>query len=313
MAERKQARVAEQQIEPERGDGIDQPVGEQLHLIEVDEPRQGHEHDENGYHAGDDQRRRGSGARRLVSPSSRPPEQPGRLDQQDDGRDQIEHRELDLGKELDAGRAHEAHDQCADQCALKAAEPADDDHDEGEDQRVDAHAEHGRLRRHDDGAAEAGHEAAEGEGLHVDPLDVQAECRGHAHVLRRGAQDDAELRAIDDRPKEDGGRDADDDDDEIVDRISQVHDPHGSHAVHDRACGERHAPEQEMHDVLEDQQQAERDEELIFLRPTIERPQQRRLDHCADGGDGDCAEGSNRNSTQRGAPAANVPMAQAVT
>ena len=89
------------------------------------------------------------------------------------------------------------------------------------------------------------------------------------------------------RPKEDGGRDADDNDDEIVDRISQVQDPNGSHAVDDRACGERHAAEQEMHHVLEDQQQGERDEELIFFRPTIERPEKRRLDHCADGGHGD--------------------------
>ena len=38
MAERQQAGVAEQQIEAERGDGKDQPVGQQLGLVEIDEP-----------------------------------------------------------------------------------------------------------------------------------------------------------------------------------------------------------------------------------------------------------------------------------
>ena len=74
-----------------------------------------------------------------------------------------------------------------------------------EDQRVDAHAEHGGLRRHDHGAAEPGHEAADGEGLHVDAPDIEAERRGHAPVLRGGAQDDAEAGAVDEPPQADGG------------------------------------------------------------------------------------------------------------
>ena len=93
------------------------------------------------------------------------------------------------------------------------------------------------------------------------------------------------------RPQADGGRDADADDDQIVGRIEQA-DPNAAHAVHDRACGERRAAEQELHDVLEDHQQPERDQELIFLRPAIERPQQRRLDHRAHGRDRERAEGS---------------------
>jgi hypothetical protein len=61
--------------------------------------------------------------------SSRVSEQPGRLDQQHHGRDQIEHGELDLGEELNFRSAHEAHDQRADERALQAAEAADDDDD----------------------------------------------------------------------------------------------------------------------------------------------------------------------------------------
>src|SRR5215471_13855064 len=85
------------------------------------------------------------GSRRL---SSRVSEQPGRLDQQHHGRDQIEHGELDLGEELNSRSAHEAHDQRADERALQAAEAADDDDDEGEYERVEAHPEHRRLTRH---------------------------------------------------------------------------------------------------------------------------------------------------------------------
>ena len=93
--------------------------------------------------------------------------------------------------------AHEAHDQRADQRAFEAAEAADHHDDEREHERVDAHAEHGGLSRHDDRAAEPGHEAADGEGLHVDAVDIDAEGRRHAQVLRGGAQDHAELGAVD--------------------------------------------------------------------------------------------------------------------
>src|SRR6195256_2366041 len=55
-----------------------------------------------------------SGSRRL---SLRASEQPGRLDQQHRGRDQIEDGELDFGKELNSRGAHEAYDQRADERA----------------------------------------------------------------------------------------------------------------------------------------------------------------------------------------------------
>ena len=44
-----------------------------------------------------------------------------------------------------------------------------------------------------------------------------------------------------------------------------------------------------MHDVLENQQQAERDQQLVFLGTPIERPQQR-LDHDAEQRDHGCAD-----------------------
>src|SRR6516164_4348373 len=98
------------------------------------------------------------GSRRL---SSRVSEQPGRLDRQHHGRDQIEHGELDLGEELNSRSAHEAHDQRADERALQAAEAADDD---DEYERVEAHPEHRRLTRHQ-GTGSPRNEAAGGWAL----------------------------------------------------------------------------------------------------------------------------------------------------
>ena len=168
--------------------------------------------------------------------------------------------------------------------------PADDDDDERQDERIHAHAEHGGLRRHHHGAAEPRHEAADGEGLHVDAADVEAERGGHAPVLRGGAQDDAEARAIDEPPQADGGEQADADDDQVVGRIEQAADGKAAHAVHDGAGAERRAAEQQLHGVLEDHQQPEGDEQHVLLRAAVERTQQRRLDDRADRRDGERAD-----------------------
>src|SRR5258707_945823 len=156
------------------------------------------------------------GSRRL---SSRVSEQPGRLDQQHHGRDQIEHGQLDLGKELNSRGAHEAHDQRADERPLQAAEAPDDDDDEGEYERVEAHPEHRRLARHDDGAAEARHEAA-------------------------------------DRKK-------------VVARIDPPREPDEGQRIHHRIRGQGQSAPQQAYEVLEEQQQAERGQKLIFPEEVI--------------------------------------------
>src|SRR5206468_8700975 len=102
---------------------------------------------------------------------SRAPEETGRPDEQGHRRDEVEDGELDLGEVGDPERAHEADDEGADECTFQASQPSDHDDNEREDERVDAHAQHGARDRHDDGAAQPGHEAAQGEGLHVHALD----------------------------------------------------------------------------------------------------------------------------------------------
>src|SRR5215470_16921387 len=92
---------------------------------------------------------------------SRAAEETGRPHEQDDGGDEVEDGELDLGEVRDADRPHEAHDQGSDERALQASQPSDHDHYEREDQRIDAHAQHGPRDRHDHGAAKPGHQASQ--------------------------------------------------------------------------------------------------------------------------------------------------------
>ena len=54
---------------------------------------------------------------------------------------------------------------------------------------------------------------------------------------------------------------------------------------------ERRAAEQELHGVFEDHEQAERDQQMVLLRPSVERAQQRGLDHRAHDRDRDGADG----------------------
>src|SRR5215471_9012869 len=147
----------------------------------------------------------------LVIADSRATEQAGGTDEKHDGGHQVQHRQLDFGEERDAELADDSDHERADERALETPEAADDHDDEGEDERIDAHTEHGALLRHDNGAAEARHEAPEGERLDVHAIHVDSERRCHPHVLRRGAQHDPELRPIDEGPEADGGYGADDD------------------------------------------------------------------------------------------------------
>jgi glycosyltransferase involved in cell wall biosynthesis len=79
-----------------------------------------------------------------------------------------------------------------------------------------------------------------------------------------------------------GGNDTDPDHEKVVGRIDQARDPDDGQRVHQRIRGQRQSAPQQAYDVLEDQQQAERDQKLIFLGAPIERPQQQGLDHGAE-------------------------------
>jgi hypothetical protein len=180
-----------------------------------------------------------------------------RTHEQDQRGDEIEHGELDLREERDAGFAHHADDQRPCERALEAAGAADDHDDEGEDECIHAHAQHGGLARHHDGAAKPGHEAAQRERLDIDPVHVHAQGRGHALVLRGRAQQHPEARPVDERPQEDCGDDTDADDDHVIAGVARFADRNAPQARVDRGRGERLGPQNEADHILEDHQQPE--------------------------------------------------------
>src|SRR5215470_7341337 len=112
---------------------------------------------------------------RAVRSRSCASEEAGRPEEEDNRRDEIEDRELDLREVGDAERPDHAHDHRAGERALQRPQSADDHDDERENQRLHAHPQHRAGDRHDHRAPQTGHEAPEGERLNVDALHVDAE------------------------------------------------------------------------------------------------------------------------------------------
>src|SRR5262249_45044373 len=133
----------------------------------------------------------------------------------------------------------------------------------------------------DEGPAEPRHETADRERRDVDQSDIESQRRSHAAILRRRAQHDTKFGAVDHRPEADRGGGTDRDDHEVVAGIDQAADVDAGQHVHHRVGGQRQTAPQQANDVLEYQQQAERDQQLVFLGAAVKRAQQR-LDHDAE-------------------------------
>ena len=152
------------------------------------------------------------------------------------------------------------------------------------------------------------------EGHDIDQPDIEAERRGHPAVLRCRAQHDAELGVIDRRPEHHRRDDADADDHEIVGGIEQAADAHDRQHIHQRVGRKRRSAPHEAHQVLEDLQQAEGDQQLVFLGAAIERAQQQRLDDDPDQRHRQRADRQQQEQpAERHASAMPRPTSQAVT
>ena len=81
------------------------------------------------------------------------------------------------------------------------------------------------------------------------------------------------------------------------------------------SADERQPAPEEAHHIFQDQQQAKRDQQLVFLGAAIERPQQQRLDDGADQRNHGRADGNaGGTASATGTPAATArPTSQAVT
>ena len=121
--------------------------------------------------------------------------------------------------ERDAERLGLADDQRRDEGAGDRAQPADDDDDQREQQHVVADAGRDLLDRPADDAGEGGERGPREQHRQRHEVDVVAERRDHRAVFDGGAQDRAELRALEDEVRRDRDHDADDDHCEPVGRV----------------------------------------------------------------------------------------------
>jgi hypothetical protein len=77
-------------------------------------------------------------------------------------------------------------------------------------------------------------------------------------------------------------RDADSNDDQVVGRIKEVADANDRQHIHQRVRGKRGSAPDEADQVLDDLEQPEGNQELVFLGTGIKRPQQQGLDDDPD-------------------------------
>ena len=194
VAEREQPRVAHHQVEAHGEQAEDQRLGQQRH---------------------GERRQAGGGERQRAAP--RLPDQaepviaitlPCRAGRRDAPPAPVSmtrymQRQRQIGEVVGAEHLHERDQQRADQRAGEAAHAADDDDDERVDDGVRRHAERRgdqRCRQH---AADAGQPAADAEHAGAHQAHVGAERVHHLGVLRGGADQQAEPRALQELPDRD--------------------------------------------------------------------------------------------------------------
>src|SRR5207244_7284605 len=91
-----------------------------------------------------------------------------------------------------------------------------------------------------------------------------------------------ELSLVDERPENRRGDCPHHDNHQVVSGIDCLRDGEAPEGLEKAASRERIRSPDEAQQVLKDQQQPESDQELVFLRALVERPQQYRLDNSAE-------------------------------
>ncbi len=245
MAERQQPRVADHQVEAHGEQAEDQRLGQQRHRV--------------GRQAGGRERKEQATA---ASPRQNVhygflAEQTARAHNEHREHDQIHQGQRKVGKVVGAEHLHECDQQRADQRAEEAAHAADDDDDEGVDHRVRRHAERGGDQWCGKHAADAGQAAADAEHRGAHQAHVGAERVHHLGVLRGGADQQAETRALQELPDRDRNHDAGAGEEQAIDRERFVEDEHDAGQRMRRRHFQRVDAPDQADRLAHDQRQAE--------------------------------------------------------
>src|SRR5690606_10595809 len=225
--------------------------------------------------------------------------QTGRAHDEHGNHDQIDRQHLRLRKDGDGPSTHEADDQGSDERTAHAPEPADDDDGEGLDDQLDGHLKGGSCGGHHESATYRAEHAADGKDHGKDTFRIYAQAFRHVAIFRGGPYDASGFGPLKEGAEPQRDEEARQDDQEIVGR-------HPCTQNVDGAIGEiivaanrpgRCSPE-ELEDVLENQQEAEGQQQLIALVAPVYRTQQQ-LDGQADETDHDPRNDQHRQEEQR--------------
>ena len=163
-----------------------------------------------------------------------------------------------------------------------AAEPADDHHDEGLGDHRHVHMQVHRLARKLERPAEPGQHRAEGEDRGEEQALVDAERPDHLAVLRRGPDQRAPARLLEQEPEQPEHHRADRDQEELISREAVVEQD-------DEAPETRRArpelvlrPPARQRQILQHEHDAEGRQQLEKLGRLIDPAQDRHLDRNAD-------------------------------
>ena len=130
-------------------------------------------------------------------------EQPPRPEDQDHGHHQEHQHQRRVGQYLDAEGLEDAEQHCGPEGPENAAHAAHDDHDECGGEDIEIHQQVGAALGDLNGAAQPGESGAEKQDTGKQPALVDAQRRHHLPVLRRGPDQRAPARQLEQRPQAD--------------------------------------------------------------------------------------------------------------
>ena len=208
---------------------------------------------------------------------------PGPHDQ-DRRHDEIHESQLEHGQEDDPVCVQEADGERSEECAAKTAQSAQHHHDECLDDDQLAHAWRNGTDRNRQGSSEPGKRRSEHEYPGEQTGRADTEGTRHLAIRRGGAHQQTPPRLFQEDPESARDENARGEDEQVVRRQRR--------SEHEHRAGKRtwrrrrlvDWPEDELHDVVEDEDEREREQQLKGHVRLVDTPQEDHFDHPADRG-----------------------------
>ena len=223
-------------------------------------------------------------SRRAARGRLRLSEQPPGTHDQHHGHHQEYQDDGYLRKNQDAEGVQFRNQHRRDKGADDAAETADHHHHEHVDDDAQIHGVMHRVARNLQRAAERREKYADREHAGKQPFLIDTERRHHVAILRRGADQNAPARALEQQPQQSEHDRTEHNQEQVIGRNILAEKINRALESRRAATQEIARPPDQDDEILDHQGQAERRQQLKQLRRVIDSPQQHHLDQHADHG-----------------------------